>query len=433
MIDRDRTAPPADIALPGLAASLRASAASEWARAGDVAVAALDGEGHTVASDGPAWHAAACDRVMAGVFERFGDGLADGDLVIHNDPYTGGTALVDLSVVAASGVGAERRYGIARMRIADVGGGEPGGVFPNARQVIQEGDRVPAVRIAERGRMLPDLVRRLAINTRRRSAYEHDLEALARSADAAARLRPNAGEVGAEEVTREAWDIRGRGAADVSVRGDLLREPRRLAVRISATETGLEVDFSGTGPSDPGPGNIPWAVTMAAAIEAIHASIGGTESLRSVAERITWSADVGCLVRPAFPAACSGGGLYSGFAVRHVVARALEAMGMPAIAYPTWRGGAVLCGPPAAEYETLVALDCPGVFERLPDSVAGVKTETVNVERWGREVLISGPSGAGSRLTAWRMEIEGEGPAPYQPAQARADLPASVWLSSGLR
>jgi N-methylhydantoinase B len=428
MIDRDHAGPPADIALADLAASLQTTAASEWARAGDVAVTALDSAGHTIATVGPPWHIGACDGVMTGVLERFGDDLADGDLVVHNDPYTGGTALVDLSVVAASGVGAERRYGIARMRITDGGGGEPGGVFPNARQLIQEGDRVPAVRIAERGRMLPDLVRRLAINTRRRSAYEDDLVALAHAAEAAAQLQPGAG-----EVTRHAWDPSARGAASVSLRGDLLREPRRLAVSISATATGLEVDFRGTGPSDPGPGNIPWAVTMAAALEAIQVAIGGTEPLASLASRITWSADAGSLVRPTFPAACSGGGLYSGFAVRYVVGRALEQMGLPAIAHPTWTGGAVLCGPPAAEYETLVALDCPGMLEQLSDAVAGVKTEIVNVQRWGREVAIAGPSGTGFRLTAWRMEIEGEGPTPYEPTQARSDLPATVWLSSRLR
>lgn len=421
------------VGLEPVFAALTAGAASAWARAGDAGVATLDQSGGVIAAIGPARHVLAAESVLEAARARFGSNLAAGDQFVHNDPYTGGTAIPDLSVVAISDESGQRRFGLARMRLEDAGGGEPGGVFAAARQVIQEGDRVPAVRIAEHGAVLPDLVRRLAINNRCRSMYGRDLTLLRQAAEAAARA-PSAAPAGAQGGAHDGLLTRadvtdGMGTASVAVVGDLIGRPRRITVRITVRDGRFEVDFEGTAEHDAGPGNIPWSVTVASTIEAIRAATEVSTPLAAISRAVTCSAPAGTFVRPAFPAACSAGGLYSGFAVRVAVARALAAAGFPRVDWPTWSAGAVVAGPPMAEYSTLVPLDCRAGVERLTVLLPDVTAVQVGEDRWGRRVDISGPLERALRVTSWRMEIEAEGPAPLR-ALKRNPLPASVWLSS---
>src|SRR5579872_723461 len=67
-------------------------------------------------------------------------GVEEGDVVIVNDPFTGGSHLPDITVVAP--VYAERRhigYVATRAHHADVGGMEPGSMPGKSREVYQEG------------------------------------------------------------------------------------------------------------------------------------------------------------------------------------------------------------------------------------------------------------------------------------------------------
>jgi hypothetical protein len=267
-------------------------------------------------------------------------------------------------------------------------------------------------------------VRRLAVNTRRRSAYERDLVALCTAARAAARAAiTDAGPAGASGA------MDGEGSATLVVQGSLLRSPRRIRARVVARDGRFEVDFTGTDTADAGPGNVPWAATTSGALEALLAATGSAEPIEALAQRVTWSAAEGSLVRPAFPSACGAGGLYTGFAVREVVARALAALGLPRVEWATWAAGAVLSGPPAADYATLLPLDAPGALESLAGTVPGVRFEVVRRDRWGRQARVEGPTDGGLRLTSWRMEIDGEGPeATIGPSLRRAALPATLWL-----
>jgi len=90
------------------------------------------------------------------------DELADGDVVIVNDPYECGTHLMDMKLVApvfADGVLVAFVSNTGHW--PDVGGSVPGGFSARATEIYQEGVRIPPLKLIERGhlnRALRDLM-----------------------------------------------------------------------------------------------------------------------------------------------------------------------------------------------------------------------------------------------------------------------------------
>src|SRR2546426_5408874 len=80
------------------------------------------------------------------VFERF----EPGDVIIHNDPYTGGSHQADVVICRPMFYG-EHLIGFAvnRGHWTDVGGMAPGGWSGTARHIVQEALRIPAVKLYE--------------------------------------------------------------------------------------------------------------------------------------------------------------------------------------------------------------------------------------------------------------------------------------------
>ena len=96
------------------------------------------------------------------------DGLADGDVILSNDPYHGGGHLPDYNVFApvfdADGelvliVSIQCHHG-------DTGGAAPGGYPMDALDVWAEGVRFPAVKIIEAGKERRDILYMLQANNR---------------------------------------------------------------------------------------------------------------------------------------------------------------------------------------------------------------------------------------------------------------------------
>ncbi|MEM1159812.1 MAG: hydantoinase B/oxoprolinase family protein [Pseudomonadota bacterium] len=92
------------------------------------------------------------------------DDWHEGDVILTNDPYSGGQHLPDF--VAFRPVHAEgRRIAIAAAIVhhVDVGGGAPGSYYANATQVFHEGLRLPPLKLVESGRRnqaVIDIIRR---------------------------------------------------------------------------------------------------------------------------------------------------------------------------------------------------------------------------------------------------------------------------------
>jgi N-methylhydantoinase B len=97
-------------------------------------------------------HLGAMPYSVQAVLKEFEGDLSDGDHVILNDPYRGGTHLPDITMVSPIFF-KEELVGFAANRAhhSDVGGVAPGSMSALSRDVNQEGIRIPPVKVWKRG------------------------------------------------------------------------------------------------------------------------------------------------------------------------------------------------------------------------------------------------------------------------------------------
>ena len=105
--------------------------------------------------------------------------LERGDVAILNDPYAGGTHLPDITMVMpvfCAGEEAASFFVAARAHHADVGGMFAGSMGP-AREIFQEGIRIPPIRIVRGGKMDREILSLILHNVRTPVEREGDLAA----------------------------------------------------------------------------------------------------------------------------------------------------------------------------------------------------------------------------------------------------------------
>lgn len=92
---------------------------------------------------------------------------AEGDMVLLNDPFKGGTHLPDLTLVAPVFSGGERPlfYVANRAHHADIGGMSAGSM-PLSTSIFQEGLIIPPLKFISGGRIQPDLLQLIQANVR---------------------------------------------------------------------------------------------------------------------------------------------------------------------------------------------------------------------------------------------------------------------------
>ena len=84
----------------------------------------------------------------------YGATLKPGDVILTNDPYSGGTHLNDVTVIYPVFAGDRLIFFPAvREHWADVGGMVPGSMSGKATEIYQEGVRIPPVKIVDEGRI----------------------------------------------------------------------------------------------------------------------------------------------------------------------------------------------------------------------------------------------------------------------------------------
>src|SRR5579862_7578933 len=133
--------------------------------------------------------------------------VEEGDVVIVNDPFTGGSHLPDITIVAPvyAANGAKGRhigYVATRAHHADVGGMEPGSMPGNSGEIYQEGLVIPAVKLYRSGELEEDVLRMILANVRTPVERRGDLNAqLAALRVGEARLGELALRYGADLVT----------------------------------------------------------------------------------------------------------------------------------------------------------------------------------------------------------------------------------------
>ena len=101
-----------------------------------------------------------------------------GDIIMFNDPYYGGTHLQDVKVFKPFFRDGKLAYWLGNTgHWPDIGGATPGSFNPNAVEILQEGLRIPPVKVYSKGKMNKDLVAFLLANVRVSEERLGDLQA----------------------------------------------------------------------------------------------------------------------------------------------------------------------------------------------------------------------------------------------------------------
>ncbi|WP_457599727.1 hydantoinase B/oxoprolinase family protein [Hydrogenivirga sp.] len=103
--------------------------------------------------------------------------MAEGDMVMLNDPYRGGTHLPDITLVAPVFHGGRLKFYVAnRAHHADIGGISSGSM-PLSNTLFQEGLVIPPVKLVEGGRLREDILSLITANVRTPQERIGDLSA----------------------------------------------------------------------------------------------------------------------------------------------------------------------------------------------------------------------------------------------------------------
>src|SRR5579884_3431145 len=249
----------------------------------DYSCAVYDAQGETVAmGDHMPVHLGAMPLSVRAATEAFH--LGPGDIAILNDPFRGGTHLPDITAVGAVFTRKSRRpdfYVATRAHHADVGGMSPGSM-PLAREIYQEGIRIPPILLMRGGNYDRALLDLLLANVRTPEEREGDLMAQCMSiARGEQRLRDIAGKYGLETVRRNMTALKdysermmraairrlpsGRYRFEDFLDSDgLTAKPVRIQVAVAIENDTATVDFTGSDPQVQGSVNANYAVAVSA-------------------------------------------------------------------------------------------------------------------------------------------------------------------------
>ena len=168
-----------------------------------------DGDGEVLAmGDHMPVHLGSMPASVAAVRRAFA--LRPGDIAVLNDPFAGGTHLPDVTLVMPVYLRGDRRplfYVANRAHHADIGGALAGSMGP-AREIYQEGLRIPPVKLYEEGRRNDGVLAVFLANVRTPAEREGDLSAqVAACRIGERRLREIVGRYGAAETQRYAGHL----------------------------------------------------------------------------------------------------------------------------------------------------------------------------------------------------------------------------------
>lgn len=115
----------------------------------------------------------ACEYII----NYFGDDIHEGDVIIHNDVFSGGNQNNDVAVFKPIfHEGELMAWAACKGHQADIGGAVPGGYNPEAREVWQEALRITPVKIYEAGKFRKDVWDMIFANIRYK-IVEEDIKA----------------------------------------------------------------------------------------------------------------------------------------------------------------------------------------------------------------------------------------------------------------
>jgi 5-oxoprolinase (ATP-hydrolysing) len=295
-------------------------------------------------------HLGAMGETVRNVRAAFAD-LADGDVVVTNDPAAGGSHLPDVTTVTPVFTGGDTPafFVASRGHHADIGGITPGSMPADSHTLEEEGVLIRAFRVVRDGRFEEATLRALLTGATYPARNPDDnvaeLEAMvAANRCGAALLAQLVAEHGEAAVGVTMRQLQAAAAGKVAREIGKLADGRHVfadqmddgtPVRVELTVRGerMEIDFAGTGAAVPGNLNAPRAVVQAAVIYVLRALVAERIPLNGgCLEPVTIRIPPGSLLDPPEGAAVVGGNVETS---QRVVDVLLGALGLAAASQGT--------------------------------------------------------------------------------------------------
>ena len=263
---------------------MRSSRSPIFNEIGDLVTVIFDRGGRTLAqTEYASIIANGAQPPLQRIIEYFGDDLHDGDVILHNDVYSGGNQNADVGVfLPIFHEGELVAWSASKGHVADIGGMTAGGYDPRAREVWQEAFRIPPLKIHDRGELRRDVWDLVRANIRFEIVAE-DIKAMIGACTIGKRRLVDV----LERYGVERFDAHMDYVIDASerqVRAELRRWPdgtyhgeswmvsdgldptKRYRIAVAVTIAGSEItfDFSETDDQAPGFTNMPAASAIGA-------------------------------------------------------------------------------------------------------------------------------------------------------------------------
>jgi N-methylhydantoinase B len=298
----------------------------------DYSAALCDADGR-LAAQGLALPGHLCSIPVAlqAVLRHFGDDIADGDVLINNDPYDGGMHLPDIFIFRPLFAGGQRpiAYAATICHHTDVGGRVPGSNASDSTEIYAEGLRIPPLKLYERGRPNSTLFRMIDRNVRLPGRVLGDIRSQLAACEIAARgmadLVARYGADGVVALMRETMDYSERltrhclaelpdGEATFTdwIDDDQIDKGKPIPLVCTVRKRGdaMEVDWTGSAPQVKGAINNTWSYTAAMSFTAVKSVLSiNMPNNDGVFRPIKVIAPAGTITHGKLPAACAARGL----------------------------------------------------------------------------------------------------------------------------
>ena len=228
-------------------------------------------------------HLGAMPYSVQAVLKDFEDDLSEGDDVILNDPYRGGTHLPDITMV--SPIFFEKElvgFAANRAHHSDVGGVAPGSMSALSRDVNQEGVRIPPVKIWKKGEPNRQVLDFVLSNVRTPEERQGDLRAqraanlvgARRLQDLVKKSNLSTVEKGMKQLIDYSEELMLKKIHQIPRKSSLAQDyldddglgTLDIPIKVKVTTNGQSIafDFTGSSSQVPGPLNAVFSVTLSA-------------------------------------------------------------------------------------------------------------------------------------------------------------------------
>ncbi|WP_326569385.1 hydantoinase B/oxoprolinase family protein [Amycolatopsis rhabdoformis] len=259
----------------------------------DFSAALCDARGRVIAQANTCpVHLGSIPDAMAAILAEFGDSVGDGDVYLLNDPSLGGMHLPDIFAVApVFDAGRLLGFAVTVVNHADVGGWVAGSMAVQSTSIFAEGVQIPPSRLVDAGVLNETFLNLILRNVREPELLRGDLESqLAAGHAGAAGLRALAARHGADRLTELGDELLDysetllRAALAEATPGTyeftdhidddgLGSGPIPFQVKVTLSDTGIELDFTGSSPQVASALNATASFTRSASYAAVQGAL----------------------------------------------------------------------------------------------------------------------------------------------------------------